>query len=348
MTELDELTRQISPGGELAGAQVAAAADLLADAQVSEEAKADFLSALARRGETAGEIAEFARAFRARAVDPGVADLAAEAIDVVGTGGDHSGGFNISTLVTLVLASAGVRVMKHGNRGVTSKCGSADLMAGLGFDLQAAPGKKRAALERLGYVFFFAPDYHPAFRHIAPVRRALAARGQRTVFNLLGPLLNPGRPAHLLAGVFADEWVPRLAAAAAHLGLRSGLVVHGRIAAGGGIDEFTTATDNRLSGIGRLRDFAARWTAEDVGLPPAACADLQGGDLRHNLQLAHEILAGSGPAGLVDTIVANAALALWITGRTTAARDGLALARDLLRGGAVREKLADTRAFFST
>ncbi len=179
---------------------MAEAAEALASAEVGDEPKAAFLTALAVKGETAAEVAAFATEFRARAVNPGVEAWAAEAIDVVGTGGDHAGGFNISSLVVLTLASAGVTVMKHGNRGITSNCGSADLLAALGVNLEATPAQARAALGALGFAFFFAPAYHPAFRQIGPARKILAARGQRTIFNILGPLVNPGRPAFILLG----------------------------------------------------------------------------------------------------------------------------------------------------
>ena len=199
MADLATLTLQLNAGQDLSPDAVEVAAAALAAPEETDEAKAAFLTALATKGETVAEVAAFARVFRDRAVDPGVAAWSERAVDIVGTGGDHAGGFNISSLVVLVLASAGVPVMKHGNRGITSKCGSADLLAGLGVDLAAPPEKLRRALGELGYVFFFAPNYHPAFKHIGPVRKALAARGQRTVFNILGPLINPGRPAHVLS-----------------------------------------------------------------------------------------------------------------------------------------------------
>jgi anthranilate phosphoribosyltransferase len=264
----------------------------------------------------------------------------------VGTGGDHAGGFNISSVVVLVLASAGVTVMKHGNRGITSKCGSADLLAALGVSLEAPPEKLRRALDELGFVFFFAPAYHPAFKHIVPVRKALAARGQRTVFNILGPLINPGRPAHLLLGVFAEAWVEKLAGALEMLGAQAGLAAHGVIAPGRGIDELTTATANRVRGFGRLREIDRVWRAEDFGLAPARFDDLLGGDLAANLAIVDALLDGRGPAGLVDTIVLNAAVAMWIVGKTADVREGLAPARELLLGGAVKKKIAATREFY--
>jgi anthranilate phosphoribosyltransferase len=264
----------------------------------------------------------------------------------VGRGGDHAGGFNISSLVVLVLASLGVTVMKHGNRGITSKCGSADLLSALGVNLDATPEKLRRALEELGFVFFFAPAYHPTFKHIAPVRKALAARGQRTVFNILGPLINPGRPAYVLLGSFSAAWVPKLADALQTLGAEGGVAAHGVIAADRGIDELTTATPNRVRGFGRHRNVDGEWRATDFGLTVSPFSDLTGGDLAANLGIVDAVLAGRGPAGLVDTIVLNAATAVWIVGKAGRIEDAIGPARDALLGGAVQKKIAATREFY--
>ena len=346
MTDLAALTLQLHARQDLLPSEIEGAAAALAASDLTDETKAAFLTALSAKGESVAEVAGFAQAFRSRAVNPGVGEWSERAIDIVGTGGDHAGGFNISSLVVLVLASAGVPVMKHGNRGITSKCGSADLLAGLGVDLAAPPEKLRRALAELGFVFFFAPNYHPAFKNIAPVRKALAARGQRTVFNILGPLINPGRPAHVLLGVFAESWVSKLAGALDALGCTAGLVAHGVIAPGQGIDELTTATPNRVRGAGRLRTLDEMWRAEDFGLAVAPFSELQGGDIADNLVLTEALLAGRGPAGLVDTIAFNAAVALWLTGKTSSVKDGLAMGRELLLGGAVRAKIAATREFY--
>ena len=346
MTELAALTPHLTAGRNLTSAEVATVAAELASSGIAEEAKAAFLTALSGKGETAEELAAFAAAYRGMALNPGVEAWAGRAIDVVGTGGDHAGGFNISSLVTLVLASAGVVVMKHGNRGITSKCGSADLLAALGVQLEAPPEKIRRALDELGFAFFFAPAWHPAFKAIAPTRKALAARGQRTIFNILGPLINPGRPAHALIGTATPALVEKIATALNALGLEAGLVAHGVIAEGRGIDELTTATVNRVRGAGRLRDFSAEWKAGEFGLGEAPFTELLGGNLEENLALTDAVLAGRGPAGLVDTIVLNAATGLWITGRVASVRDGLAPARELLLGGAVAGKIAATREFY--
>lgn len=346
MSPLVEFTTKLAARQELSSAEVAAAAVALAAPDEPDDAKAAFLTTLAVKGETPAELAGFATAFRALAVNPGVEPWAARAIDIVGTGGDHAGGFNVSSLVVLVLASAGVPVMKHGNRGITSKCGSADLLAALGVDLAAPSEKLRRALDELGFLFFFAPNYHPAFKHIAPVRKALAAQGQRTVFNILGPLINPGRPAHVLLGVYSLPLVEKLAGALEALGQPAGLVGHGVITPEQGIDELTTGTRNHVQGVGRLRHVRAEWSAEDFGLKSAPFSELLGGDLATNLALVDAVLAGHGPGGLVDTIVLNAAVGLHIAGRAATIRDGIAPARELLLGGDVAKKIAATREFY--
>jgi len=346
MAVLSELTARLRARQDLSPDAVQAAATALGSPEVPDEPKAEFLLALADKGETPVEIAGFAVAFRALAVNPGVESIAPRALDIVGTGGDHAGGFNISSLVVLVLACAGVPVMKHGNRGITSKCGSADLLAGLGVDLAAPPEKSRRALEQLGYAFFFAPNYHPAFKHIGPVRKLLAAQGRRSVFNILGPLINPGRPAHILLGVYSLPLVDKLAQTLEELGQPAGLVAHGIIAEGRGIDELTTATPNRIQGVGRLRGTRGTWGAEAFGLPTADFSELVGGDVTANLATVDALLAGRGPAGLVDTIVFNAAAGLHVTGRTPGIREGIEPARELLLGGAVKAKIAATREFY--
>lgn len=357
MTLLAELSDRLTAGHSLTDEEVTAAAGALTETDDDETTplKTRFLAALADKGETPAEVAAFARAFRERAINPRVERWAPHAIDIVGTGGDHAGAFNISSMVVFTLACAGVPVMKHGNRGITSKCGSADLLTGLGANIEASPEKLQDSLAQLGFAFFFAPAYHPAFRHIAPARKQLAAQGRRSIFNILGPLINPGRPAHILLGVFADQWVPLMAEVHHLLGTRSGIAVHSHLppAADGkprGIDELTTTGPNRVRGIGRLRDLDDHWipgTPALANLPQAPLADLMGGDLEQNLAIVDNILAGRAPAGLVDTITLNAATCLWITGKTPSPAEALPFARELLLGGAVKTRIAATREFFA-
>ena len=346
MDTLSSLTGALGGGRDLSADEARDAAVALAAEEPSDDSKAAFLSALARKGETASEIAAFAGYFRTLALDPGMSAWSGQAIDIVGTGGDHAGGFNVSSLVTLVVASAGVPVMKHGNRGITSKCGSADLFAALGVTLDAPPERLRGALAALGYVFFFAPSWHPAFKRIGPVRKLLAARGERTVFNILGPLLNPGRPGHVILGAATPELAVKLADALEALGTPAGLAVHGVIGPGRGIDELTSATRNVVRGVGRLRSLREEWDPETFGLTQSPFSDILGGDVAANLAIATELSEGRGPRGLADTIALNSAVALWVTGARTSVRSAVGEARDLLLGGAVKRKIADTRDFF--
>jgi anthranilate phosphoribosyltransferase len=346
MSEIAELTRRLESRHDLSSDDITLAARALASPDIGDDRKIAFLSALSAKGETAAEVAGFAREFRNVAIDPGVGEWSPRAIDIVGTGGDHAGAFNVSSLVVLTLACAGVPVMKHGNRGITSKCGSADLLSALGVELDASHEKLRGALRELGYAFFFAPAYHPSFKYIAPARKALAAQGRRTIFNILGPLVNPGRPAHVILGVFSSEWVPKLAEALHGLGASGAITVHGIIDENRGVDELTTATPNRVRGAGRLRDVDGVWRPEDHGFVSASFDDLKGGDLAQNLAITDAVINGRGPRGLVDTIVFNAAAALWVCGRTNSIAEGVPEVRNLLVGGAVKAKIAATREFF--
>lgn len=346
MSDLIALAAKLAAHENLSPAEIGAAAHALGNPEVPDDVKAGFLIAFSDKGESPQEIAAFAAAFLKMAVDPGMEAWAPRSIDIVGTGGDHMGGFNVSTLVTLVLACAGIPVMKHGNRGVTSKCGSADLLGALGYDLAASPEKLRQALEQLGYVFLFAPNFHPAFKYVAPVRRGLAASGRRTIFNFLGPLLNPGRPAHTLLGTFSERWVVTLAETMDKLDGRTGIAVAGMIDSDHGIDELTTATVNRVRGFGRLGAVDGNWQGAEYGFPLAPFSEIRGGDVATSLGIVEAILKGSGPRGLVDTIVFNTAVALWIVGRYGSIMEGVDPARELLLGGAVREKISATTEFF--
>jgi anthranilate phosphoribosyltransferase len=348
MSDLAVLTAKLTARQDLTSTEVGDAAQALANPEVPDPVKAAFLVAFSDKGESAAEIAALAIAFRNLAVNPGMELWAPRAIDIVGTGGDHMGGFNVSTMVTLVLACAGVPVMKHGNRGITSKCGSADLLAAMGYNLAAPPVKLQHALQQLGYVFFFAPNFHPAFKHVAAVRKELAASGRRTVFNFLGPLINPGRPAHALVGTFSEQWVVTLADTMAKLDARAGIVVAGMVDADHGIDELTTATLNRVRGFGRLASVDGHWVGKEFGFPQAPFSDLRGGDVRTSLSIVDALLRGRGPMGLVDTIIFNSAVALWIVGRYAWIKEGVEPARHLLLGGAVKAKIASTKIFFSS
>jgi anthranilate phosphoribosyltransferase len=348
MEQLEQLTALLTAGENLQSGQASEAARLQADAAVSLQTKQAFLTAFAAKGETAEEVAAFAGAFRGMAIDPGVEEWADRAIDVCGTGGDGSGTFNISTAVSFVVAAAGVPVFKHGNRSITSKCGSADLLEGLGFRLDLSHEQLRQCLQELNFCFFFAPAFHPAFKEIMPVRKAMAAEGQRSIFNLLGPLINPGRPAHQLLGVFAPHWVEPLAGALDSLGLSAGLVVHGVPEEGRALDELSCAGTNRIAGFGKLSGQSAALSARDAELPTCDFNDLAGGGREENMEILRTLITGDSstvPTGLRNSILLNAGAALWVAGKATDLKAGIQAADALLREGSVTRWLRKAREF---
>ncbi len=344
---LAPLTAKLRARSALAPGEAADAARRLAEPGVADEARMDFLRALNEKGEAAAEVAEFAGVFRELSRRPPVSAYADAAIDIVGTGGDNANTFNISTGTALLVAGCGVPVMKHGGRSVSSKSGSADFLERLGVNLHADDATHARALAENGFTFFFAPEFHPAFKSVGPARKALAAEGRKSVFNLLGPLINPGRPAHLLLGVFAERWVAPMAETLERLGLRRALVVHGTAPGGVALDEFSVCGPCRVKGVGELREVDGVWSAEDFGLRPAPFADLAGGDSQENLALLDALLAGRAPAGLTDSVLFNAGVALWVAGRAPGVREGVVLAREALRSGALSSLLVRIRSFYT-
>ncbi|MEM7792049.1 MAG: anthranilate phosphoribosyltransferase [Verrucomicrobiota bacterium] len=350
MTSLEQLTELAQEGVNLDTDQAKGAVALLASAETDPILKGEFLTALADKGETAIEVAAFAETLRGLSIDPGVGSWAGSAIDIVGTGGDHAGSFNISTTVSFILAASGVPVFKHGNRSITSKCGSADLIEGVGIQLNASHELLRQSVEELNFCFFFAPAFHPAFKEIMPVRKALAAQGKRTIFNILGPLINPGKPAYQLLGVFSSKWVSPLAGALSSLGLSSGLVVHGRPAEGIVLDELSCAGVNEVAGIRALAKETGRLTAEDAGLPVCEFSDLKGGDVSRNLEILGAFSKGDSetiPSGLVDSILLNAGAAFWILGRSEDLQSGVAMARETVSTGKLKNWLDRVAEFYA-
>lgn len=346
MPDFVNLIEKLAEKHDLLSEEVVRAAHALADPDVPEPQKEHFLTALAAKGETAGEVAAFARTFRSLARDPEVEAWADRAIDVCGTGGDKMKTFNISTTVMFILAAGGVPVFKHGNRSITSQCGSADLLAMLGVPMEADLPTFHRSLRELNFTFFFAPDFHPAFKAIMPVRQTLAKRGQRSIFNVLGPLINPGRPAYQLLGVFSEGWMPALASALDEIGLQNGFIAHCRLDDGRGMDELSCVGTNRLVGFGKSRACDEEWRPEKFGLNTAPLEDLTGGDPDRNCELFHRIVTGKGPAGLIDSILLNAGVGFHAAGRATGISDGIEMARDLLRSGAVNKHVEKTIEFY--
>jgi anthranilate phosphoribosyltransferase len=349
MHTLQTLTAQLRAGSDLSYDEAESAAQFLALAELDRDDKKNFLLALSNKGETVHEVTAFAQTFRNYAIDAGVEAWADQAIDVCGTGGDGSGTFNISTAVSFVVAAAGVPVFKHGNRSITSSCGSADLLESLGIALEAPHDVLRDSLKELNFCFFFAPAFHPVFKQIVPVRQLLAAEGKRSIFNLLGPLINPGRPAHQLLGVYAPEWVNPLADALDALGLKAGWVAHGLPEQGAALDELSCAGSNLMAGFGRLKSERGELLSTQVGLKPCRLFDLKGGGVQGNRQLMLRLLAGDSDgiiAGLKDSVLLNAGVALYIAGRVDCLVDGIAAARELLDSGRVAQWLSRVQEFY--
>jgi len=346
MPTLEDLLTKVEAREDLTSVEASKAALAMAETAASVEWKERFLLALAEKGESPEEVAAFAQTFRELARDPGLGDAAREAIDIVGTGGDHSGSFNISTTVCFIVAAAGVPVLKHGNRSVTSKCGSADLLEAVGIPMDAPLEVLHESMRKLHFAFFFAPNWHPAFKEIVPVRKKLAAEGKRTIFNILGPLINPCRPGRQLLGVFSADWVKPLAGALEKLDVERGMVVHGMVSGDGVMDELTCSGLNRVAGVGKLGELDQTWAPEDFKLEPCAQSDLQGGDLERNLEILQSLLEGKAPKGLRHTVLWNAGAALWIAEKVRSLEEGIIHARGLLEGGAVAAWLERAAAFY--
>jgi anthranilate phosphoribosyltransferase len=339
---MEDLIAELKAGRDLDAAQIDVAVGALAATDVGEAQKADFLKALRDKGETAHELAGFVQALIARAVDPGLdlEKLPGPVIDICGTGGDKLELFNISTSAMFVLAAGGACVVKHGNRAITSKCGGADVLEELGVKIELAPADLRRCLEMHGLGFIFAPAYHPAFKVIGPVRKALAAQGIPTIFNLLGPLLNPVRPPYQLIGVFSPLLLPKYAEALSVLGRACAWAVHGR-----GMDELSLTGPSmvqELSG-GLIREVIVDPT--QLGLPPCDIAELRGGERTENAAILMGILDGSVQGPKRDIVLLNAAAGFVITGLAKDLKVGLALAREQIESGAALNKLRALQSF---
>ncbi len=298
---------------------------------------AAFLVALRMKGETAGELIGFARAMRAMA-SPVPAELNGEPlVDTCGTGGDARGTFNISTVAAFVVAGAGVRVAKHGNRSISSRCGSADVLERLGVRIALDPQDTARAIRELGIGFLFAPAYHPAAKHVQPARVELKLR---TVFNLLGPLANPAGATVQVVGAPSGHAAELMAHAFAELGLERGFVVHGS----DGLDEITTTGPTLVFDVCRGRVARMTLTPADFGVPEAALADLVGGDPAENCALALKVLEGArGPKR--DIVLVNASAALVAAGKARDFREGVAIAAQSLDSGAALAKVRALAAF---
>jgi len=327
--DIKSLIALVAQGRTLSEDEAEAAFDIIMSGDATPSQMGAFLMALRVRGETVDEIAGAARIMRAKAV---AVDAPPGTIDTCGTGGDSSGSFNISTASALVAAGCGVPVAKHGNRALSSKSGSADVLTALGVNIDADLSIVRACLWEIGIGFLMAPRHHSATRHVAPTRVEL---GTRTIFNLLGPLSSPAYARRQLVGVFAPEWVRPMAEVLGRLGGERAWVVHGD-----GLDELTTAGATTVAALdnGRVETFEI--LAADAGLPSARREDLRGGEPAHNARLMRNLLAGEG-GPLRDVVLLNSAAALLVAGRAQTLADGVELAARSIDSGAALRVLED-------
>ena len=312
--------------------EAAAAMDEIMEGRAQPAQIAGLLIALAMKGERPAEIVGLARTMRARATK--LSRVPEDVFDTCGTGGDRAHTFNVSTVAALVVAAAGVRVAKHGNRSVSSRCGSADLFEALGVNVAAPPPVVERCLMDAGIAFFFAPTFHPSMRHAAPTRKEL---GVRTAFNLLGPLTNPAGASRQLVGVPRPELTELVARSLSLLGARRAWVVHGA----DGLDEISTTGYTKVS---ECRDGAVNTFylhPSDVGVPKATPESLKGGDAAANATVARDVLAGARGAAR-DIVLMNAAASLLIAGAAADLADGMKMAEAAIdegRAGAVLERL---------
>ncbi len=303
--------------------------------QASKEETGSFLVALRTKGATIDEITGAARILRRYVVS--IPSKHISILDTCGTGGDKKNTFNISTLAALVAAGAGVVVAKHGNRSVSSRCGSADVLEAMGINIRLEEQRISTCLDTLGIAFLFAQTLHPAMKNVAVIRKEL---GVATIFNILGPLTNPAGATHQILGVYSRDLVEPMAEVLRNLGIQRALVVHGT----DGLDEITTTAQTFISEYDGKDVISYDVTPEEFGFPMAKPPDLEGGDLATNVKIFTNILDGQqGPKR--DVVVINSAYALYISGKVRNINDGIALAQDSIDSGKAWKKLNDLKEF---
>jgi anthranilate phosphoribosyltransferase len=326
--ELRQLIQKVSGGATLSEEESRRALEQMTDGAATPAQMGAFLMALRVRGETVEEITGAVQMMRARMHPVAVPD---GAVDIVGTGGDGHGTYNISTCAALIAAGAGLRIAKHGNRRASSRSGASDVLATLGVKLEVPFATIARCVEEAGVGFMWAPMHHPALKHWAPVRTEL---GFRTIFNLLGPIANPAGVRRQVVGVFSWQWVEPIAEVLRNLGAEHVWVVHGH----DGLDELTTtgATDVAEVKNGKVTVFEV--TPADAGLAPAKLSDLKGGDETYNAAAIREVLAGK-KTPLRDVALLSTAAALIVGGKATNLIDGVALGAHSIESGAAQRAL---------
>ncbi len=326
-----EVISKLAGGGDLSEGEVTRVFGLMMDGKLSEVRTAAFLVALRMKGETVSEITGVARALLSRAER--IDRRSDAAVDLCGTGGDGTGTFNISTTAAFIAAGAGVPVAKHGNRSVSSPVGSADVLGELGVRIDISPASAQRCLDEAGIVFLFAPVYHPAMKNVARCRKEL---GIRTVFNLIGPVVNPAGVKNQLMGVYSPSVMLPVATVLRNLGSRNAMVVNGSDS----MDEITVTGPTAVAELrgGEIRSYEI--SPEDFGMRTRPAEELGGGaDAGENARITLSVLRREERGAKTDACLLNAAAAVYVSGGARSLREGLSLARDSLRGGAALGKL---------
>ena len=337
MDQFKPLLGKVATGASLSRDEAAFVFDRMMSGEATPSQMGALLMGLRVRGETVEEIAGAVSVMRSKMLTVEAPDAA---VDVVGTGGDASGSYNISTCASFIVAGAGVPVAKHGNRALSSKSGAADVLAALGVRLDLDPAGISRCIGEAGIGFMFAPSHHPAMKHVGPTRVEM---GTRTIFNLLGPLSNPAGVKRQMVGVFAKSWIVPLAEVLKALGSEKAFVVHGS----DGLDEITISggTDIAVLEEGRIHTFTLN--PEDVGLARAPAEALKGGDAAHNAEALRAVLDGA-PGAYRDVAVLNAAAALVVAGRAKDLTEGVGMAQTSLDTGSARARLQRLVALSAT
>ncbi len=328
MDDLKAIIGKVATGAALSRDEAAAAFDRMMSGEATPSQMGALLMGLRVRGETVDEITGAVSAMRSKML---TVKAPADAVDIVGTGGDGSGSVNVSTCASFILAGTGVPVAKHGNRALSSKSGAADALAALGVNINIAPEAVGRCIAEAGIGFMFAPTHHPAMKNVGPTRVELATR---TIFNLLGPLSNPAGVKRQMVGVFSKHWVQPLAQVLKNLGAESAWVVHGS----DGLDEITLTGPTHVAALenGNIRTFEV--TPEDAGLPRATADELKGGDAEANAKALRDVLEGKQNA-YRNVALINAAAALVVAGKAKDLKEGVALGTRALDTGAATDRL---------
>ncbi|WP_457626574.1 anthranilate phosphoribosyltransferase [Persephonella sp.] len=319
---IKEFIRKITSGNDLTKEETERLFTLLMRGEATDSQIGAVLVGLKMKGETVDEISSAASVMKKEAVKVPVSDRS-NLVDTCGTGGDKVNTFNVSTITAFVVAGAGAKVAKHGNRSVSSKCGSADIMEALGIGIEIPPEKAAEAIEKIGLAFLFAPIYHPAMKNVIRQRREI---GVRTIFNILGPLSNPAGAKYQLMGVYDENLVEPLTKVLSLLGLEKAYVVHGME----GLDEVSITSETIVGELNGNEISVYTVKPEDFGLKRASLKDIEGGDLQYNLEIALRILEGKEYSPKTDFVALNSAFALKVAGIVEDIKEGIELARETI------------------